>query len=323
MNKRELLETGKKVLSLEASAVRTLAEMLDENFLKAVDFIVKCRGKVVVSGMGKAGLIGQKIASTFSSLGRSSFFMHPADASHGDLGMVKPEDVVILLSNSGESAEVTTILPALRVIGASLIAVTGNPDSVLARKSDIVLLIGKVEEACLMGLAPTTSTTAMLAMGDALAVSAMKRDGTFDEARYAFFHPSGALGKKLLTVDQVMRKKTESVIATEDRTVRDILFAITKMRAGLAALVDHKEILIGVFTDGDLRRALEGKEDILHRPVREVMTREPRAIDHKAYALQALKMMRDHRIGDLPVVDGSRRPVGVISMKDLVTIGLF
>lgn len=318
----DIVKIGKEVLSIESQSLSRLADRIDSSFAQGVNLIRESRGKVVVSGMGKAGLIGVKIAATFSSLGTPSFFMHPAEASHGDLGMVSRDDVLLFLSNSGSSSEITTLLPALGSIGVKIIAITSKPESLLGKKSDILLLLGEFEEACLMGLAPTTSTTLMLAMGDALAVAVMKARGGFDEKSYAFFHPAGALGKKLLPVKEIMRKGYEVVICSESTQVTNALFDITKARSGLALIVNDNGSLEGVFTDGDLRRALETDQNALKCQVSKVMTRHPKTIKKDKHVMEAIKLFGDYKIGDLPVVDNYNRPEGVISAKDLLLFGL-
>lgn len=318
----DIVKTGKQVLTLEADSLARLAESLDSSFDQAVGLIRKSRGKVVVSGMGKAGLVGTKIAATFASLGTSSFFMHPAEASHGDLGMVSAADVLLLLSNSGSSTETTALLSPLGAIGVKIIAITSKPESALGEKAHVVLSLGKFEEACLMKLAPTTSTTLMLALGDALAVAAMQANTNFDEKRYAFLHPAGALGKKLLPVKEIMRRGDEVVICDKSTEVKAVLFAITSARSGLALIVGEDKRLVGVFTDGDLRRALEKNQAVLQTQVGEVMTRHPKTIHEKHFAMEAIKRLRHYKIGDLPVVDETNSPVGVISVKDLLVFGL-
>ncbi len=319
-----ILKKGREVVELEAKVIHSLVERLDANFTQAVEKITACRGRVVLSGVGKAGTIARKIASTFSSLGTASFFMHPAEASHGDLGMVRRDDIVLFLSNSGESSEVNALIPSIKALGAFLIAITGQKESTLGREADLTLDIGMNPEACSLGLAPTSSTTAMLVMGDALAVTVMEQKPDFDEKHYAFFHPGGALGKKLLRVHEVMRKGEEVVILPETATVRDCLFAITKAasRAGAAVLVDGNGKLAGIFTDGDLRRGLEKDPDALVKPVKAVMTRSPRSTTENAFAMEALKILRDLKIGELPVLNDAGKPVGVLSVKDLISIGL-
>lgn len=319
-----ILQKGREVLALEAKVLGDLVLRLDENFSRAVKLVAGVKGRAVLSGVGKAGIIARKIASTFSSLGTSAFYMHPAEASHGDLGMVRREDVVIFLSNSGESSEITALIPSVKAIGATLISITGQKESTLAKAADIPLDIGVNPEACSFGLAPTSSTTAMLALGDALAVCVMEEKPDFDQKAYAFFHPGGALGKKLLRVRDVMRKGNEIVVLPETVSVKDCLFAITRAasRAGAAVLVDTNGKLAGIFTDGDLRRGLEKDPGALSRPVKDVMTKSPKHTTENAFAMEALKILRDLKIGELPVLNEAGAPVGVLSVKDLISIGL-
>ncbi|MBN8215938.1 MAG: KpsF/GutQ family sugar-phosphate isomerase [Spirochaetes bacterium] len=322
MSDDPILRRGRGVIALESKVLGDLSARLDARFTEAVGALVACRGKVVLCGMGKAGIIARKIASTLSSLGTPSFFMHPGEASHGDLGMVNSDDIVIMISNSGESDEVTALIPSVKAIGALLIAITGREKSILAREAKIHLFLGENPEACSLGLAPTSSTTAMLAMGDALAVCVMEQKPAFKEREYAFFHPGGALGKKLLKVGDLMRKGADAPVVGELTTVQEVLFAMTRARAGAAMVVDAGGRLTGFFADGDLRRHLERDASVLGQPVVSCMTRAPKTIPASAYAMEALKKMRDHRIGDLPVLDEAGKPVGMMALKDLASIGL-
>lgn len=322
LDSQAVLARGRDIVHLESQVLAGLRDRLDEAFCRAVETLVACRGKVILSGVGKAGIIGRKIASTLSSTGTSSFFMHPGEAAHGDLGMLTKSDVVLMISNSGESTEVTSLIPSIKAIGATLIGMTGKPASLLARESDIHLFLGENPEACSLGLAPTSSTTAMLAMGDALALCVMERRPDFTERDYAFFHPGGALGKKLLKVSVLMRKGDDAPRVFETASVKDVLLEITRSRAGGAMVMDPAGRLTGFFADGDLRRHLEKDAQVLTRPVADCMTRNPKTMGPDAYAFEALKKLRDHMIGELPVVDGDGKPVGLITLKDLASIGL-
>ncbi len=324
MFRNEIIETGKQVIHLEAKALFALEELIDSSFTQAVTLIqsLEGKGKLIISGMGKAGLIGAKIAATFSSLGTASFFMHPAEASHGDLGMVSETDVLLLLSNSGASEEVIHLIPSFKKLGVSIIAITSKPKSILAKNADVTLNLGDFQEACLMKLAPTTSTTLMLALGDALAVATMKIKKGFDEKAYAFFHPGGLLGKKLLKVEEVMRKGDDVVKCSETTEVKSVLFAMTKTRSGMALILAKDGSLEGVFTDGDLRRALEKNENILKQEVRIWMTANPQSIEAGHFVTKAVKILGDEQIGDLPVVNHQNKPLGIISAKDLLSLGL-
>ena len=317
-----VVKSLKRTLRMEAEAIQRAAEDLSPAFLEAVRHISTMKGRLVCSGIGKAGHVAAKVAATFSSLGTSSFFVHPADAAHGDLGMFTGQDAALLFSNSGESIEVNALIPSLKAMGAFVIALTGRAESTLARGSHLALVYGRVEEACRLGLAPTTSTTLLLALGDALAVAVMEQKPAFREAEYAFFHPGGALGKKLLKVHEVMRTPPEAVLVSPDQSVRGVLLSITQARAGAALAVDGSGHLLGIFADGDLRRSLMADSAVLEHPVGDHMTRSPRTTHPDAFAFEALKQLRDHRIGDLPVVDAMGRAVGMLSLKDLVAIGL-
>jgi arabinose-5-phosphate isomerase len=277
---------------------------------------------VVVSGMGKTGIIAQKLSATLASTGTPSLFLHTAEAIHGDLGKVTPEDVVILISNSGSTEEMKQLLPILKKIGSRIISLTGNPKSILAKYSDIVLDVSVKREACPLGLAPTASTTATLAMCDALAVCLLEAKG-FKEKDFAFFHPGGSLGRRLLLkAEDIMRRGEANPVVHEDAKVSAVLFRITKARAGSASVVNKKGILTGIFTDGDLRRHLEVDPDLSRRLVKEVMTRNPSNIREDMLAAEAMRMLKDKKIDELPVVDKKGRPVGLLDVQDLLKAGL-
>ncbi|MBI3322106.1 MAG: KpsF/GutQ family sugar-phosphate isomerase [Candidatus Omnitrophica bacterium] len=309
------------VLQIEAEAIRRLIPRLNERFDRAVALLLGCKGRVVVTGMGKAGLIGQKISATLASTGTPSLWMHPAEAVHGDVGRVTPDDVLIALSNSGETPELTQLLPILKQIGSPLIALTGNTRSMLATHSDVVLDVSVRREACTLNLAPTASTTAMLAMGDALAVVVAERRG-FRERDFALFHPGGQLGRRLLLrVRDLMRTGEQNPVMPQSATVKDVLLAITRARAGCASIVDGRRRLVGIFTDGDLRRHLEDTPNLADVNVRSVMSPRPKTIEPDRLAAEALRILREHRIDELVVVDGSRRPVGLLDVQDLLRAG--
>ena len=316
------VRTAKEVLEIESSAIRNLIKSIGKDFRDAVDMILDSSGRVVVTGMGKPGVIGQKISATLASTGTASLFMHPAEAIHGDLGRVKKDDVIIALSNSGETEEITKLLPIIKKIGAKLISFTGNMRSTLARNSDVVLFVGVKKEACPLGLAPTASTTAMLAMGDALSIALLKHNG-FKVEDFAFYHPGGSLGKKLwLKVEDVMRKGPSHTIVNEDTNVRKVLYAITRARAGSATVVDKHGRLVGIFTDGDLRRHLEKDPGIAMRMIKEVMTAGPTSIVRGKMAVEALRILQEKKIDEIPVVDEKYRPVGLVDVQDLLKAGL-
>lgn len=317
-----ILKRAKEVFKIEAEAIASLSSKLDDNFVQAVEAIYNCRGRVVVSGMGKTGIIGQKISATLSSLGTPSIWLHSAEATHGDLGRVTKDDVVIVLSNSGETEETKNLLPILKKIGARIIAITGNKNSTLAKYSDIVLDVSVKKEACTLGLAPTSSTTAALAMGDALAVCLVEKKG-FKEKDFALYHPGGLLGKRLLLkVEDIMRKGKANPIVKEDAIVKDVLYAITGARAGAASVIDKSGRLSGIFTDGDLRRHLERSADLVSRKIKEVMTKNPAVIHPRQLAAEALRILEEKKIDELPVVDAALKPVGMLDIQDILRAGL-
>lgn len=321
----EMETDAQKVLQMEAEAILDLIPRVDEHFDAAVEMILACQGRVAMTGMGKSGIIAHKISATLASTGTPSFFLHPAEGIHGDLGMVTSNDVVIALSNSGETGEVLNILPSLRRIGAKLIAMVGNSDSTLAKNADVVLNVGVKKEACPLGLAPTSSTTAALAFGDALAMALMGKHH-FTSKQFAVFHPGGSLGRKLLlTVGDIMHGGSENPVVKGTVTVTEALFVITDKGLGAVSVVDENDIMIGLLTDGDIRRGLSKGMDFLKRPVTELMTREPKYITRDKLAAQALHIMESHKpkpITVLPVIDKERHVIGLLHMTDLVRQGV-
>ncbi|WP_296956724.1 SIS domain-containing protein [uncultured Dialister sp.] len=319
-----VIETASRVLRDEADAVVSLVDKLDGQFEEAVRLIENAKGRVVLTGMGKSGHIARKVAATMASTGTPAFFLHPAEGIHGDLGMVTAEDVVIAYSNSGETAEVLNILPSLKRIGAKLIAVVGKTNSTLAKNADAVLDAGVKREADSLGLAPTSSTTAALALGDALAVCLMERHH-FTADNFAIFHPGGSLGKKLLlTVDMVMHKGDENPLISENASVKDALFVMTDKGLGAVSVVDEEGRLKGLMTDGDVRRGLEKGMDFLIRPVREAMTKNPQLISKERLAAEALHRMEQHKphpITVLPVVEEGKA-IGMLHITDLLKQGV-
>ena len=320
-----MLEDARNVLKLEAEAILELLPRINGDFTQAVEMILACSGRTVITGMGKSGIIGRKMAATLSSTGTPSFYLHPAEGIHGDLGMVTAGDVVIALSNSGETAEVLHILPSLRRIGAKIIAMVGKPDSTLGKNSDIVLDVGVSKEACPLGLAPTSSTTAALAFGDALAVELLaKRKFTADQ--FAVFHPGGALGRKLLmTVADVMHSGEENPVVSGDMKVQDALFVITDKGLGAVSVVDADNKMIGVLTDGDIRRGLSQGLSFLASPVTDLMTASPKTITEDKLAAEALHIMEANKprpITVLPVIDNANHVIGLLHMTDLVRRGV-
>jgi arabinose-5-phosphate isomerase len=312
------LKQAKEVLQIEAESVQRIAEGLDETFIKAVDLILHCTGRVVVTGMGKSGLIGRKIAATLASTGTPSFFLHPGEGVHGDLGMVAASDIVLAISSSGEVNETLAILPSLKIMGTPIISITSNSDSTLAKNSDLTLLLKIEREACPMNLAPTASTTATLALGDALAMVLLKARN-FTPEEYALYHPGGALGRKLLlTVEKLMYTGAENPIILPDKTVKDAILVMTRENLGVAVVVNELGALQGIITDGDLRRILRKYENPLGLPVAEVMTRNPKFISPEKLAAEAMHVMEAKNITTLPVVDGSEKVVGIVRLHDII-----
>ena len=312
------LDLARQVLNIEAAAVQALVERIDEHFLKALNLILACQGRVIVSGMGKSGHIARKIAATFSSTGTPAYFVHPGEASHGDLGMVTAQDVFIGISYSGESDELLTIVPVIKRQGAKLITLTGNPQSSLAREADVHLNGAVAQEACPMGLAPTASTTAALALGDALAVALLDAKG-FGEEDFARSHPGGSLGRRLLThVRDVMHTNASIPSVRDTATLADAVLEISRKGLGMTAIVDAKHHLLGIYTDGDLRRTLEKKVDFSTTPVSSVMSRTPRSIGPDALAVEAVQLMEQYNISQLLVVDADKKVVGALNMHDLL-----
>jgi arabinose-5-phosphate isomerase len=314
---RSALELARRVLTIEAEAVRSLVERIDERFLAAVDLILSRRGRVLVSGIGKSGHIARKIASTLSSTGTPAYFVHPAEAGHGDLGMIQAEDVFIAISHSGESEELLRIIPPVKRRGAKLIALTGRADSPLAQEADVHLDAGVAQEACPHNLAPTASTTAALALGDALAVALLDARG-FSAHDFARSHPGGQLGRRLLThVSDVMRRGADVPAVPDTATLKEAVLEMSRGRMGMTAVLDSGRRVRGIFTDGDLRRALDKVSDFNATRVAEVMTREPRLIRPDALAVEAVQIMERHKVNQLLVVDERGQLVGALNMHDL------
>lgn len=319
-----MIRRGKAVLEAEASAIATLIDRLDATFADVACRLLECSGRVITTGVGKAGAIARKVAATLASTGTPALFLHPADGVHGDLGVVTGADIVIAFSYSGESDEVSRILPTLRRIGCPLVAVSGHPDSTLGRAADAVLDVSVAGEACPLGLAPTASTTAMLAIGDALAIAAMEARG-FTRDDFARNHPAGALGRRLtLRVSDVMRTGTQIAIVEQHATLHDTLFEITRAGAGAAFVVDGTGRIAGILTDGDVRRALLKDPDALKLPAGQLMNTRPLAITGDPLAAEALAILEEseRRPGEAPVLDAEGRPVGCIMLKDLLRSGI-
>lgn len=317
------LELAREVIRIEADAVSALGARLDAGFLHALDLILSSKGRVIVSGMGKSGHIARKIAATLSSTGTPAYFVHPGEASHGDLGMVTEDDVFIALSNSGESEELLSIVPVLKRQGARLICLTGNASSRLARVADAHLDTAVEKEACPLNLAPTASTTAALAMGDALAVALLDAKG-FGENDFARSHPGGSLGRRLLThVSDVMRTGERVPVVAEQATLSDAVMEISRKGLGMTAIVDSEGAVLGIYTDGDLRRTLEKRLDFSTTPVSKVMTRSPRSISADALAADAVHAMDQYNINQMLVVDDGNKLIGALSMHDLLHAKVF
>ena len=328
MNKTVVLQRAKEVLNIEATGIVSLIDRLDDHFIQAIELLYNCRGKVVVTGLGKSGLVCRKIAATFSSMGTPSFFLHAGDANHGDMGMIMEGDVVLAVSNSGETEEILTLIPTLKRIGVRIVAMTGNHDSTLSRAADVVLDAGVTEEACPLGLSPTASTTAALALGDALAVILLEKKG-FKEEDFALRHPGGILGRKLLLrVEDLMHRHDDVPLVGEETLMKEAILVITSKRLGVTGVTDQRGDLIGVITDGDLRRGLQAHGDgILSKKAEEIMTLKPRSIEKDALASQALARMEENRprpITSLFVVEkpGDKVPVGILHIHDLLKAGI-
>ncbi len=318
----QMTDLGRAVVETEAAAITALLERLDERFEQACHYLLECRGRIVVTGMGKSGHIGNKIAATLASTGSPAFFVHPGEASHGDLGMITPQDVVLALSNSGETSELLTILPLLKRLRTPLIAMTGKPQSTLARESEVHLDVSVEKEACPLGLAPTSSTTATLVMGDALAVALLQARG-FTAEDFALSHPGGSLGRRLLLhVSDIMHSDKALPIVTEAATLHDALEMMSEKGLGMTAVIDAEGRLSGVYTDGDLRRTLNKPVDIHQLLVSEVMTRNCKTVPPDMLAAEALQMMDEKKINGLLVVDNQQRLVGAFNMHDLLRAGV-
>jgi len=322
MTATDFLTSAKRTIKMEADAVEQLLGRLDDNFVTACQTMLNCEGRVVITGMGKSGHIGNKIAATLASTGTPAFFVHPGEACHGDLGMITKNDVVIAISNSGSTAEVVTILPLIKRLGIPLISMTGNADSVLSKAARANLDVSVDSEACPLNLAPTTSTTVTLAMGDALAIALLESRG-FSAEDFAFSHPSGALGRKLLLrVTDIMHKDSQVPRVKADQPLHQALLVMTEKGFGMTTVVSEDNTLLGVFTDGDLRRIVDGKVDINSATMADVMSANPKTINGEILAAQALKIMEDSSITALIVEDENHHPIGVLHMHDILRAGV-
>ena len=324
MTKDDILHNGKQVIRIEREALRLIEKRLDDTFVQVVEELFKTKGRVIVTGMGKSGVIARKLASTLASTGTPSIYLHAAEGIHGDLGMITWDDVVIALSHSGETDELVRLLPSFQRLGILLVAITGHPNSTLGSRADYVLDTSVPEEACPLGLAPTASTTAMLAMGDALAIALLEKRG-FDEEDYAMLHPGGALGNKLLlTVNDLMHTGDAIPLVHSDAYMREALFEITSKGLGVTGVLNSEGELLGVITDGDLRRGLEQGNNILDRAATDIMTKNPKWISQNALAQKALHIMEEFSITQLFVFENSPSgtPVGIIHIHDILKAGI-
>lgn len=322
LDKNQLTATGKTILEQEAAALVAMAGRLGDNFADAVMMLAGCKGKIIISGMGKSGIIAQKIAATMSSTGTTALFLHPADAAHGDLGIVGKGDVVLCLSKSGTTEELNFILPAFRQIGARIIAMTGNTRSFLSQNADITLDTGVSREACPHDLAPTTSTTAMLAMGDALAMCLMEVKA-FSSTDFALTHPKGSLGRRLtMKAGDIMAREEAVPIVGTDASMAELILEMTSKRYGVSAVVDATGKLCGIFTDGDLRRLVQNGKEFMHLHAGAVMTADPKTVQPETLARACLDVLETYRITQLLVCDNQLHPVGMVHIHDLVTLGL-
>jgi len=317
-----ILERARRVLEIEAQAVTALIRRLDERFIRAIEILEECQGRVVLTGMGKSGFIAKKIAATLASTGTPALYLHPAEGVHGDLGMIVRGDVVIAVSNSGVTPELIEILPALKRLDVKVIALVGSLDSIVAKQSDVALDVSVEEEACPLDLTPTASTTAALAMGDALAVALFEKRG-FRAEDFAVLHPGGRLGRRLLLrVRDLMHMGDEMPIVSEETLMRDAVLEISSKRLGMTAVIDGGGRVAGIITDGDLRRGLEKYRDLLDRPAKACMTRYPKIIDRDELAARAVQVMEQHKITSLLIVDGAGRPDGVVHLHDILRAGI-
>ncbi len=318
----DYLSTARRTIELERDAVSDLLNHLNGDFTKACDLLLACEGRVIVTGMGKSGHIANKIAATLASTGTPAFFVHPGEASHGDMGMITSKDVVIALSNSGETSEVVTILPLIKRMNAPLISITANPTSTMALASNASLHIGVEREACPLGLAPTSSTTAQLVMGDALAIALLEARG-FSAEDFAFSHPGGSLGRRLLLkVSDLMHTGDDIPLVSSDTPVYQALMEVTRKRLGMTAVTDSEGRLCGLFTDGDLRRTLDHDVDLKNTPIADVMTPNCTTVAAGILAAEALQIMQSRQINALLVVDENRRPIGALNMHDMLKAGV-
>lgn len=322
MEIEKICEIGRNVIDIEASTLIRLRDRIDQYFAKACQYLHDCTGRIIVIGVGKSGHISRKIAATLASTGSPAFFIHPSEAKHGDMGMMTAKDVVIALSNSGESEEIVSILPFIKRLNVPLITLTGKPHSTLAKAASINLDVSVEKEACPLGLAPTSSTTAALAMGDALAMALLEMRG-FTMNDFALRHPGGTLGRRLLLrVDEIMHQNTALPIINHTASLKEALVEMTQKKLGLTTIINEKGELVGIFTDGDVRRSFDNGIDIHKTPIHQVMSKSPKTIPHGMLAAEALHLMETHKITALVIVDNKTAPLGVIHIHDILRAGV-
>lgn len=322
MDIEKICELGRTVIETEASMISSLTSRIDQYFAKACVLLLNCRGRIVVMGVGKSGHISKKIAATFASTGSPSFFIHPSEAKHGDIGMITKDDVILALSNSGESDEILDLLPSIKRLGIPLITLTGRPHSTLAKAATVNIDVTVEKEACPLGLAPTSSTTAALVMGDALAMTLLHKRG-FTEQDFAISHPGGTLGRRLLLrVDEIMHRESNVPIVSHQEPLKNALMEMSQKKLGMTTVVNEQGELVGIFTDGDVRRTLDGSYDIQKTPIYQIMSKNPKTISSEILAAEALTLMEAHKITSLIVADQQQRPIGVIHIHDILRAGV-
>jgi arabinose-5-phosphate isomerase len=322
LEKQKICQLGKAVLETEANAILALLPRIDERFAQACDYLLHCAGRIIVIGMGKSGHIGKKIAATFASTGSPAFFVHPGEAKHGDIGMITPKDVVLVLSNSGETEEIITLLPYLKRLNIPLITMTGKPQSALAQAASVNLDVSVEKEACPLGLAPTSSTSAALAMGDALAISLLQKRG-FTAEDFALSHPGGTLGRRLLLkVDELMHTEDKIPKVNLDALLKTALMEMTEKKLGMTTIINEKNELAGVFTDGDIRRAFDNQANIHTTAISDIMSKNPKVIHKGMLAAEALNIMETHKITSLVVINEQKNPIGIVHMHDILRAGV-
>jgi KpsF/GutQ family protein len=321
LNEKEILSIAKKTIDIELETLFDLKESLDHSFIKAIEILYNCKGKVIFTGIGKSGHIARKISSTFSSTGTPSIFLHPAEAIHGDLGIIDKEDVLVIISNSGETEEIINIIPYLKFLNVPIICITGNINSTLAQKSDVVIDIKIKREACPFNLAPTSSTTAILVLGDALAITLMELKG-FTKEQFAKLHPGGLIGKRLKKVMDIMHSGEKVPIVYEDMTMKEAIIEITSKGFGATAVLDRNQNLIGIITDGDLRRYIEKGNDLNNGSVKSAMTKNPKTIKYYETVADALNLMEKYKITVLLVLDENNKLIGILHLHDILREGI-